>query len=430
MAEWSALTRLMRLLVHADSGAALLDRLHDHLIEQAGGVSSIVVHVDRATAHLRASSASRVDYLPLDAWPAAPGEQAAIDRALSLVEVVPLEFAAGSRAGELLGAPAALVVPLSGEIPAGVVMVGVSRPVDAASVAEGVLAVANAFVLALERGRLRRAADLHREIGRLVAGFRADAGSWLELHVPMAQACRTAARLFASDRAAVWLHDRSARELVLVASSQGGHGPQSARVPVADALSRAAAALRSSSPELGVSPAAEGAMPFLVAPLRGVRRTIGVLELEGVHVEPGDERLILDAATMLGQQLSLSLENLQLFDQTIRAERELGGVIDALDDLLVVCDVEWRVLRGTRAFAARVGLPPSDLAGSELRDLIGEALAGAVSDALAAAPPAHERAVRISGAILGRPVTIDATGLNPDDPAAGVILVIRDKASD
>jgi PAS domain-containing protein len=305
-------------------------------------------------------------------------------------------------------------------------MVGVAAPMEAARVAEGVLAVANAFVLALERARLRRASDLHREIARLVAVFRADAGSWLELHAPMAQACRTAARLFASDRAAVWLHDRSARELVLVASSQGGHGPQSSRVAVADALSRAAAALRSSGPELGVSPAAEGGRPFLVGPLKGVRRTIGVLELEGVHVEPGDERQILDAAGILGQQLSLSLENLQLFDQTIRAERELGGVIDALGDLVVVCDAEWRVIRGTRAFAARVGLPPSDLPGSELRDLLGEALAGTVSAALAAAPPAQERAVRVSGAILGQRVTIDASDLNPDDPAAGAVLVIRD----
>ena len=116
MAEWSALTRLMRLLVHSDSGATLLDRLHEHLIEQAGGVSSIVVHVDRTSARLRASSASRVEYLPLEPWPAGPGELAAIDRALSLVEVVPVAFAAGSRTSQLLAAPMAFVhkIRLSG----------------------------------------------------------------------------------------------------------------------------------------------------------------------------------------------------------------------------------------------------------------------------------------------------------------------------
>ncbi|HEX2310122.1 MAG TPA: hypothetical protein VHH91_05340, partial [Vicinamibacterales bacterium] len=133
-----------------------------------------------------------------------------------------------------------------------------------------------------------------------------------------------------------------------------------------------------------------------------------------------------DAAAMLGQQLSLSLENLQLFDQTIRAERELGGVIDALGDLVIVCDADWRVVRGTRAFAARMGLPASDLGGSDLRDLIGEALVGSLSQALASLPPAGERAVSVSGTMRGERVTIDATGLNPDDPAAGIILVVRD----
>ena len=82
---------------------------------------------------------------------------------------------------------------------------------------------------------------------------------------------------------------------------------------------------------------------------------------------------------MLGQQPSLSLENLQLFDQTIRAERELGGVIDASATWSSFCDAEWRVVRGTRAFAARMGLPASDPGGTELRDLIGEALAGLVA---------------------------------------------------
>ena len=92
-------------VVHSDSGATLLDRLHEHLIEQAGGVSSIVVHVDRTSAAF-AREFTRVEYLPLEPWPAGPGELRTIDQALSLVKVIPVEFAAGSRTGQLLGAPA------------------------------------------------------------------------------------------------------------------------------------------------------------------------------------------------------------------------------------------------------------------------------------------------------------------------------------
>ena len=190
MAEWSALTRLMRLLVHSDSGATLLDRLHEHLIEQAGGVSSIVVHVDRTSARLRASSASRVEYLPLEPWPAGPGELAAIDRALSLVEVVPVAFAAGSRTSQLLAAPAARVVPLSGEQPTGAVMVGMlvtDRPREpvclvaasglrAHAAARGVhLVEDDAAIVALARDtgftydRLRHVARLLHGGARLVA---------------------------------------------------------------------------------------------------------------------------------------------------------------------------------------------------------------------------------------------------------------------
>ena len=75
-----------------------------------------------------------------------------------------------------------------------------------------------------------------------------------------------------------------------------------------------------------------------------------------------------------------------------------------------------------------MGLPASDLGGSELRDLIGEALASSLSQALASLPPTGERAVSVSGTMQGQSVTIDATGLNPDDPAAGIILVVRDTA--
>jgi len=53
-------------------------------------------------------------------------------------------------------------------------------------------------------------------------------------------------------------------------------------------------------------------------------------------------------------------------------------------------------------------------------------LAGSLSQALASLPPAGERTVRVSGTMRGETVTVAATGLNPEDPAAGIILVVRD----
>jgi hypothetical protein len=114
MTPLPAFAQLTRLLVHSDSAAALLGRLHEHLLEAAGGVASLVLHFDPATALLRASSACRVDYLPLEPWAAAPAERAAVARAVSSGRLVPLEFSPGSRAGLLLGTPTGVVVPLGG----------------------------------------------------------------------------------------------------------------------------------------------------------------------------------------------------------------------------------------------------------------------------------------------------------------------------
>src|SRR3954470_8934333 len=210
MTPLPALSQLTRLLVHSDGGAALLGRLHEHLLETAGGLASVVLHLDVVTATVRASSACRVEYLPLEPWAASPAEQAAIDAALSTGRLVPLDLAARSRTGQLLSADTCLIVPLAGpEGASGVVFIGLAAPVPIDEPqAERVLAVADAFVLALDRARWRRAADLRREVDTVVGAFRSAAPSSSELNEALASVCKSCARLFAAHRTAAWLHDR------------------------------------------------------------------------------------------------------------------------------------------------------------------------------------------------------------------------------
>jgi GAF domain-containing protein len=427
MAPLPALSQLTRLLVHSD-GATLLDRLHEHLLEAAGGVASLVVHLDSVTATLRASSACRVEYLPLAPWAVSPAEQTAIEQALSQGKVVPLELHPASRAGQLLAMQSCLVVPLAGpEGPCGVILVGLAAPAGFRQAEEErVLAVADAFVLALERARLRRASDLQREVDRIVGAFRADAGSYADLNQALGAVCRAAARLFVAARAAAWLHDRRARELVLAASSEGGHGAQSARVAIVDSLSRAATALRYASPELGVDAGPVDAPPYLLVPLRGQRRALGVLEFEGVHIEPGDHGQVVEASRTLGHELAAAIENVLLFHQAVGAERELAAVFESISDLVLVCDAELRVVRGTRAFARRAGMPLADLSGRELRDLFGDALEARLHDAGAGDPP-HGGVFRVEGTLLGRTVVVDASWIDSrNGRPAGLVLVVRD----
>jgi GAF domain-containing protein len=427
MAPLPAFAQLTRLLVHSDGAAALLGRLHEHLLEASGGVASLVVHLDPTTAHVRASSACKVDYLPLEPWAALPSEQAAVARALSSGRLVPLEFSPSSRAGQLLGTPAGLVVPLGGpEEGCGVVLVGFASPGVVPDDEDRVLAMAAAFVLALERARLRRAGELRREVEAVVNAFRGDTLSRSDVNRSLAAVCRTCARVFVAARATAWLHDRDARELLLVASSEGGHGPQFARVAVVDSISLAAASFRHGPPELASQGGrAEGA-PALLIPLRGQRRALGVLELEGVHVEPGDETQVIEAATTLGRQLAAALENVLLFHQVVRAERELAGLMDSLDDLVVICDAELRVVRGTRAFASRAGVLTADLPGRELRDLFGEELESRLHG-VAAADSARVPALETEGTMLGSTFTVQANPLdcNHGQPS-GLVIILRE----
>jgi GAF domain-containing protein len=198
-------------------------------------------------------------------------------------------------------------------------------------------------------------------------------------------------------------------------------------VAVVDSISPAAAAFRHGPPELASEGGrAEGA-PALLIPLRGQRRALGVLELEVVHVEPGDETQVIEAATTLGSQLAAALENVLLFHQVVRAERELAGLMDSLDHLIVICDGELRVVRGTRAFASRAGVPTADLPGRELRDLFGEALESRLH-AAAAGDSARVPALETKGTMLGSTFTVHANPLDSSDGQPGFVLILREVA--
>ena len=96
-----------------------------------------------------------------------------------------------------------------------------------------------------------------------------------------------AARLFGADRVSVWLIDRRARMLELVASSDGGRAastpPRGHRRRGGSRVQRRCAARRV---ERVKRPPAH--TPDVLAPLRGRRRALGTLELRGVRIQPGD----------------------------------------------------------------------------------------------------------------------------------------------
>ena len=312
--------KLVRLLKSVTRMADLLPRLHEALLDATGGVASVLLLLDTRSRELRPLSGYRVASLPLDPWLHAADEQVALRDALAtgLPVLLPMTAGAPSSLAEVLGAPNAgvITVPVTGSDP-GVLVLGLtSRPAPAALI-DAAAPVVDAFALALERGRLEREVALQRELRDLLQEFARSATARLDIAAGLSVICHGAARLFAADRATLWLHERRARELVQRASSDASASGIEARVSVEDALSVAATALRRPTAEIVMSAAGDTGLSLPVGiaiPLRGRRRALGALVIEGVRVDPGAASDTLARADELGRQLSVAIENAQLLE--------------------------------------------------------------------------------------------------------------------
>jgi PAS domain S-box-containing protein len=227
-------------------------------------------------------------------------------------------------------------------------------------------------------------------------------------------------------RASVWLHDRRARELSLLSSSDASYRKSTLRVGSADADVPAARGLRLDRAQILV----DGPEPVLISPLRGWRRALGTLVVEGASTRDLDTEQQLDLAGDLGRQLSLGIENVQLLEEMLRQRRLLEDTFNSLVDLVIVTDHALRVVQMNDAFAMRLGRPRAELVEQHLGDLVGADLAqwaGAAGSE--AGDRSHEgaRTRTIDHPALGGTFDVTATPLiNEDGEPVGIVLVARD----
>jgi len=222
-------------------------------------------------------------------------------------------------------------------------------------------------------------------------------------------------------RASVWLHDRRARELALVASSDPAYGASRARVGIGDPDIPAARGLRLERPQI----LDDGSEPVLISPLRGWRRALGTLVVEGVPSRDLDEQQRLDLATDLGRHLSAGIENVQLLEDMLRQRRLLEDTFNSLVDPLVVTDRALRVVQMNDAFAMRLGRSRTDLVERSLSELVGSDLAEWAAGAELEA--AGERVRTLEHAQLGGTFAVTMTPLiDEDGEPVGTVLVARD----
>ena len=256
--------------------------------------------------------------------------------------------------------------------------------------------------------------------------FARNVSSSLNLSAALEALSHAGNELFGTRRTSVWVYDRRAWQLALTASSDPVYAATAARVASDDPRAFPARGLRLDRPEL--LPGHEE--PILIAPLRGWRRALGTLVIEGTPADLDDEEF-LDLAHDFARQLSVGVENVQLLEEVLRQRRLLEDTFNSLADLVVVTDKASRVVQVNDAFVDRVGGPSSRLLNQPLDEVVGPEIAtwAAGPEAVATAPGTSgaARIKRFDDERLRGIFAVTVTPLiNQDAQPVGHVLVLRD----
>jgi PAS domain S-box-containing protein len=428
---------LTTLLAHAARPTDLLPHLHQRALDATGGDCSLLFQLNPRDGSLQATSGVGVETLPIDPW--IPGEAASGPQEADLVSKAFIDrapvFVADTRARmpdlwDRLQTHAVLLVPLVRETDRiGLLAVGFRNPPVSTTLSEDVSHARDMFLLALELFRLRQHGEIEGDIRALLEQFTSSLSTNLNIEAGLDIFCTGVNRLFGADRTSVWIHDRRARHLVLTASSAPGHVATSAAVAADDSTALAATAMRRARAEIGADESARHTATVTV-PLRGARRALGTIVLEGVRIDPGAEIDALDRADTLGRQLAGAIENMQLLEDVIRSRRELENTLDSIADLVAVSDSRGAIVRVNRAFTARLGRTREQLVGQPLADCVGPQAAAWLRRMQAEPSRDGTAAITVADAVLNGSFLVTVSPLVDYGGArTGTVIVAREVTS-
>ena len=276
---------------------------------------------------------------------------------------------------------------------------------------------------------LEPALSLHRRIQELLLGFSRGISASLSVGGALESLCTEVNDLFGTRRVSVWIHYRRARELALSGSSDHEYAAAGTRV-LTDTDTIPARGLRLESPQFLAPTPADGRI--LVAPLRGWRRALGTVVVEGEPRELDDTQFV-DAVYDFGRQFSFALENVQLLEEVIQQRRLLEDTFNSLIDLVVVTDNSTRVVQMNDAFATRVGSSRHAVIDRPLSELVSPEIAHWVASSEPAARPGDAKSTE---SVRTRQITDDRLGgifaatvtplINHEGNPTGRVLVARD----
>jgi len=114
-----------------------------------------------------------------------------------------------------------------------------------------------------------------------------------------------------------------------------------------------------------------GIRSMVIVPLLAGERVIGVLSLEATKPRAFRKR-DRELLEMLAAYISAAVENARLFSQVEQAKREWERTFDATSDLIALVDLEGRIIRVNKAFAARLDRTPREVVGLPLQHVLAE----------------------------------------------------------
>jgi signal transduction histidine kinase len=160
--------------------------------------------------------------------------------------------------------------------------------------------------------RLTRELALRKRLQDALLVFSKSISARLTLETALESLVLEVRAIFGVRRVSVWLHDREARILVLSASSDPREKGSAARIPTGES-SPVARGLRVDAPEL----VGEGDARSLVMSLRGWRRALGTLVVEG-HPTRADPEPFVELSADLARQLGATLERVLVLEDHLR----------------------------------------------------------------------------------------------------------------
>ncbi len=101
-------------------------------------------------------------------------------------------------------------------------------------------------------------------------------------------------------------------------------------------------------------------------PVLGKKSMIGTLSLGSRHwvSYTPDEMEFLTASA---HQLGLAVENLRLVEEILRSHRQWTNTFDSIQDLVLLHDSEFKVMKANHALLSRLGQSPSEVIGKIVR---------------------------------------------------------------